>query len=237
LHTPAFDEALKLAPCRARTGQGTHQEPDEATVTEPNEHLQPWTLEELAEETLSPRETAQAMEHVRRCARCAGDLDASRALIQALSSLPSFDPSPSFARQVMARVTLQATAVQAVARRRWLPATRRGWTMAVAGALVPLLPLFALLTWLSGRGMSPGALFGVGGHWAGEAAWSLLVRVTGAVVRSGIFQWVVTTGADLVGGMRGLTVAGALFAVAIPLSGWMLVRLLRTPVGGMTHAH
>jgi hypothetical protein len=206
-------------------------------TTDPNTHLQPWTIEELAEDTLSPRETAQAMEHVRRCARCAGDLDASRALIQALSSLPSFDPSPSFARQVMARVSIHATAAQAVAARRWLPATRRGWMMAFVGALAPLLPLFGLLTWLAGRGMSPGALFGVGGRWVADAGWSLLVRGTEAVVKSGIFQWVVTTGADLVGGTRGLSLAGALFAMAIPLSGWMLVRLLRTPVKGMTHAH
>ncbi|HEY0037526.1 MAG TPA: hypothetical protein VGB66_12595 [Longimicrobium sp.] len=206
-------------------------------MTELNAHLQPWTLEELAEDTLSPREKALAMEHVRRCARCSGELDASRALIQALSSLPHFDPSPSFASGVMARVTIAATAAQTVARRRWLPRTRRGWTMAAVGALAPLLPLFALLTWLAGRGMSPGALFGMGGRWVTDAGWSLLVSVTGAVVKSGVFQWVVTTGADLVGGTRGLSVAGLLFAIAIPLSGWMLARLLRTPVGGMTHAH
>ena len=109
--------------------------------------------------------------------------------------------------------------------------------MAVAGALAPLLPLFALLTWLAGRGMTPGALFGVGGRWVSDAGWSLLVSVTKAVVRSGVFEWLVTTGNELVGGTRGLSVAGVMFAVAIPLSGWMLVRLLRTPVGGMTHAH
>jgi hypothetical protein len=205
-------------------------------VTDPNAHLLPWTLEELAEDTLSPREKNLALEHVRRCAQCSTDLDASRALIQALSRLPHFNPSPAFAENVMARVTLPATAAQAVARRRWLPRTRRGWTMAVVGALAPLLPLLALLTWLAGRGMSPGALFGMGGRWIGEAGWSLLVRATGAVVKSGIFQWVVTTGADLVGGTRGLSVAGVLFATAIPLSGWLLVRLLRTPVRGMTHA-
>jgi len=205
-------------------------------VTDPNAHLPPWTLEELAEDTLSPGEKALAMEHVRRCALCSGDLGASRALIQALSSLPHFDPSPNFAAGVMARVLLPATVAQTVARRRWLPRTRRGWTMAAAGALAPLLPLLALLTWVAGRGISPGALFGMGGRWLTEAVWSLLVGVTGAVVRSGVSQWMVTTGSELVGGTRGLSVAGVMFAVAIPLSGWMLVRLLRTPVGGMTHA-
>jgi len=102
---------------------------------------------------------------------------------------------------------------------------------------IVLLPLLGLLTWLAGRGMSPGALFGMGGRWVTEAGWSLLVRVTGAVVRSGIFQWLMTTGSDLVGGTRGLSMAGVLFAIAIPASGLMLVRLLRTPVEGMTHAH
>lgn len=202
-----------------------------------NAHLPPWTIEELAEDTLSPRETAQAMEHLRRCARCAGELDASRALVQALQALPAFDPSPSFAASVMARVAIHATAAQAVAARRWLPRTARGWMMALVGGLAPLLPLAGLLVWLAGRGMSPGALFGMGGRWVTQAAWSLLVQVTAAVVRSGVFQWMVTTGADLVGGTRGLSVAGVMFAIAIPASGLMLVRLLRTPVGGMTHAH
>lgn len=216
-------------------GSESKREPDEATVNE-NEHLLPWTLEELAEDTLSPRERAQAMAHVRGCARCAADLDASRALLQALSSLPQFDPSPSFADLVMARVAVPVPARQAVSLRRWLPHTRRGWMMALAGALAPLLPLLGLLTWLAGRGMTPGALLGVGGRWVADAGWSLLVRATEMLVKSGIFQWVVTTGADLVGGTRGLSVAGALFAMAIPLSGWMLVRLLRTPVKGMSHA-
>jgi len=80
-------------------------------------------------------------------------------------------------------------------------------------------------------------VFGMGGRWVTQMGWSLLVRATEAVVRSGVFQWAVTTGSDLVGGTRGLSVAGVLFAVAIPLSGWMLQRLLRTPVGGITHAH
>lgn len=203
-------------------------------MTETNEHLQPWTIEELAEDTLSPRETDQAMEHVRRCARCAGDLDASRALVHALSSLPRFEPSPAFADAVMARVSVPVPV--AVARRRWLPRTRRGWTMAFAGAFAPLLPLLGVLTWLAGRGMSPGALLGVGGRWVADAGWSMVVRVTEALVQSGVFQWVVTTGADLVGGTRGLSVAGTLFAMAIPLSGWMLIRLLRTPAEGMSHA-
>jgi hypothetical protein len=204
-------------------------------VNEANAHLPPWTLDELAEGTLSPGEKALALEHVRRCGECAADLEASRALMHALSSLPSFDPAPGFADAVMARVPVLAA--EPVAVRRWLPHTRRGWMMAVLGALAPVLPLLGMLSWLAGRGIYPAALFAVGTRWVARAGWSLVVEGVAAVVRSSLFQWMVTTGNDLVGGTRGLSVAGALFAIAIPLSGWMLVRLLRAPVGGMTHAH
>jgi hypothetical protein len=70
-----------------------------------------------------------------------------------------------------------------------------------------------------------------------DVLWGMLVRVAAAVVGSGVWEWLVTTGNDLVGGTRGLSAAAVVFAIAIPLSGWMMVRLLKTPVGGMTHAH
>jgi hypothetical protein len=206
-------------------------------VTNDTSHLPPWTLEELAEDTLSHAEKALALEHVRRCSQCAAEVDAHRALFQALAQLPEWEPSPGFADAVMARVTLPAVAPATVLRRRWLPKTARGWMMSAGGILAPLLPLFALLGWLAGRGMSPGALFGVAKHWMVDAAWGAVVSATEMVVRSGVWQWLVTTGSDLVGGTRGLSAAAVVFAIAIPLSGWMLVRLLRTPVGGMTHAH
>jgi hypothetical protein len=206
-------------------------------VTNDTTHLPPWTLEELAEDTLSHVEKGLAMEHVRHCAQCAAEVDAHRALFRSLAQLPAWEPSPGFADAVMTRVLLPAAAPEAVLRRRWLPKTVKGWMMSGAGILAPLLPLFALLGWLAGRGMSPGALFGLGRHWVADAVWSAVVRVTEAVVRSGVWQWLVTTGNDLVGGTRGLSAAAVVFAIAIPLSGWMVVRLLRTPVGGMTHAH
>lgn len=230
-------DALKPASVPRRSDEPIKQKPAEVTVTEPNAHLPPWTLEELAENALSHRETSLAMEHVRRCAQCAAELDANRALFAALGALPAFEPSPAFADAVMARVAVPAAAAHAVARRRWLPRTRKGWMTSAVGALAPLLPLLALLGWMTGRGMSPGAFFGVAGRWVGGVAWAGVVSAAEWVVRSALFQWVVTTGAELVGGTRGLSVAGVVFAVAIPLSGWMLVRLLRTPIGGMTHAH
>ena len=206
-------------------------------MTNETAHLPSWTLEELAEDTLSHAEKALALEHVRQCQQCAAEVDAHRALFSALAQLPSWDPSPSFADTVMARVLLPVAAPEAVLRRRWLPKTTRGWMMSGVGVLAPLLPLVALLGWLTGQGMTPGTLFGVGRRWMTDAVWGMLVRVTGAVVRSGFWEWLVTTGNDLVGGTRGLSAAAVVFAIAIPLSGWMMVRLLKTPVGGMTHAH
>jgi len=211
--------------------------PDEETVTNEPTHLPTWTLEELAEDTLSHAEKALALEHVRRCSRCAAEVDAHRALFSALASLPSFDPSPGFADTVMARVTLPVTAPQAVMRRRWLPRTRRGWMTAGIGALAPLLPLMAMLSWVSGQGVNPGTAAGRAWSWFAGAVWGLMVRLAGAFVGSGIWEWLVTTGNDLVGGTRGLGVAAMVFAVAVPASAWAISRLLKAPVGVTTHAH
>ncbi|HEX2186028.1 MAG TPA: hypothetical protein VHN78_11045, partial [Chloroflexota bacterium] len=139
------------------------------------DHLPPWTLEELAEGTLSPAETVGALEHVRACERCTAELDASRAVLAALASLPSFDPSPAFADRVMAQVVVRPAAALAPVPgrlRRWLPHTRRGWTLLLGGVLAPVAPLVALLTWVLGYpGVSVGSLWGVGRKWLTEAAW------------------------------------------------------------------
>ena len=207
-------------------------------MTYPTAHLPPWTLEELAEDMLSPQESALALEHVRACAQCAADLGASRAMIAALSGLPRFDPSPAFADAVMARVPVTAAVPLRARLRRWLPQTRGGWTGLAASFPVLAAPLVALLAWLfSHPGVTPGSLWGVGRRWAVEGAWDALVRSTEWVVQSRAFEWGVTTGSELVGGTQGLSVLAVMFLVAVPLSGWALVRLLRTPVGGMTHAH
>jgi hypothetical protein len=211
--------------------------PDEDTVTNETTHLPTWTLEDLAEDTLSHAEKALALDHVRRCSRCAAEVDAHRALFSAMASLPAFDPSPAFADAVMSRVTLPVTATQVVARRRWLPRTKRGWMTAGVGALAPLLPLAALVSWLSGQGVNAGSAAGRAWAWFAAAVWGLVVRAAGAFVGSGIWEWLVTTGNDLVGGTRGLGMAAMVFAVAVPASAWAMTRLLKTPVGATTHAH
>lgn len=200
------------------------------------QHLPPWTIEELAEEMLSPAETAEALAHVRTCAHCAADLDVSRAMIASLGSLPAFSPSPGFAEAVMARVEIPQAERAGV--RRWLPHTRKGWMGLGAAVLVPLAPLVAMLTWLFGYpGVSATSLWTVGKGWLAGAAWSALVRVTEAVVRSPVFDWMATRGSELVGGTQGLSLAAVLFAIAIPVSGWAMIRLLRTPTGDASNAY
>jgi hypothetical protein len=94
----------------------------------------------------------------------------------------------------------------------------------------------ALVSWLSGSGVNAGSAAGRAWGWFAGAVWALVVRGAAAFVGSGIWAWLVTTGNDLVGGTRGLSVAAVLFMAAIPVSAWAMARLLRTPVG-MTHAH
>ena len=93
-------------------------------MTNETAHLPSWTLEELAEDTLSHAEKALALEHVRQCSQCAAEVEAHRALFSALAQLPTWDPSPSFANAVMARVLLPVAAPAAVLRRRLAPQPR-----------------------------------------------------------------------------------------------------------------
>jgi len=201
-----------------------------------SQHLPPWTVEELAEDLLSPAETAEALAHVRSCSRCAADLDVSRAMIASLGTLPAFAPSSGFAEAVMSRVAIPLAERAGV--RRWLPKTRKGWMGLGAAVLVPLAPLVAMLTWLFGYpGVSAASLWTVGKGWLTDAAWGAVVRTTEAVVRSPVFDWMATRGSELVGGSQGLSLAAVLFVIAIPVSGWAMLRLLRTPTGGVSNAY
>ncbi|HEU0054452.1 MAG TPA: hypothetical protein VFQ39_14795 [Longimicrobium sp.] len=207
-------------------------------MTSQTTHLPPWTIEELAEDTLSPKEKAPALEHLRSCALCAAELEQSRSMLAALSALPRFDPSPSFTEAVMARVAVAAAEPARSRLRRWLPASRKGWAGLGVALLVPALPLFTLVAWLfSHPGVTAGSLFGAGRRWAVDSAWSGVVGAAEWLVQTPVFSWMVTTGSDLVGGATGLSVIGIMFLLGIPLSGLALVRLLRTPTGGITHAH
>ena len=207
---------------------------------EPNAHLSDWTLDLLAEDALSHAARTQAESHVRECARCAGELAAARAVITALSSLPRFEPSPSFSDAVMARVVpLPQQAVAQARVRRWLPRTSRGWMMMGVLSVAPMASLLALLVWMLSHPMvSAGAMWGMAQHWARETAWSALARAAEALVRSGAWEWVADGMARLAAvSSTQAGAAGIAMLIAIPASAWLMARLLRTPMGGNTHAH
>ncbi len=199
-------------------------------------HLPPWTIDQLAEGTLSHAERTLAEAHAASCPECASELQAARQLVVALEALPRFSPSAEFSELVMARVELHPAAAPALARR-WLPQTRKGWMTLLAALLLPLLPLVPLFAWLFSRpGVTPGSLWGMGRRWATETAWSFLVDAAEAALRSPLAQWVVTQGETIPGGYVTLVLLGAAALLTVPVSAWVMVRILRAPTGGVTHA-
>jgi anti-sigma factor RsiW len=211
-------------------------------VTDATGHLPFWTLEQLAEGDLSHPERSLAEQHLKTCAHCASELRSARALISALQSLPSVSPSAGFADAVMARVVIapQAAAEPArQARRGWLPASLRGWATLTAVLTVIMAPLAALGVWLNAHPMvSVSSLWGVARGWVSEVAWNAVVQVAGAFGRSGLFGWAADTLARMPGpDAAGVPLSLLLFFAAIPVSAFVIVRLLKTPALGMTHAY
>lgn len=204
-----------------------------------DQHLDDWTLEQLAEGMLSDAERPAAAEHVRICERCAGELAGYRALQAALTGLPRFAPSAGFNDAVMARVRVPQPNPVWAAIQGHAPRTRRGWAMLSGAVAAPALPLVWLAVWVYTQpGISLASLWRDGTERAGSLASALLERIFDWGLRSGTFGWA-----------RGLvdaaldvpleTAAGAfgLLAVAIPLSAWSLYKLVRTPMGNATYAN
>ncbi|WP_420127308.1 anti-sigma factor family protein [Longimicrobium sp.] len=215
-------------------------------MTDATGHLPFWTLEQLAEGDLSHAERMLAEQHLRTCAHCASELRSARALISALQSLPAVSPSAGFADAVMARVVIAprtATAAAAEparqARKGWLPASFRGWVWLTAMLTVIMAPLTGLGVWLSTHPLvSVSALWGIARGWVSEVAWGAVVQVAGAFGRSGLFGWAADTLARMPGpDAAGVPLSLLLFFAAIPVSAFVIVRLLKTPATGMTHAY
>lgn len=209
-------------------------------VSDSNAHLTDWTLEQLAEGSLSGSEQQSAAAHLESCARCTAELDGCRALFTALSGLPRFAPSAEFGDLVISRIRIGPRPSPVVERvRRWLPATRRGWMWLAVALITPALPLIGMLAWLLSQPMVTAvSLVQWGTRW--------VAGIGGSAVNT-VIRWEEAVGLDRVGVAAqsalsaipsGVLVAIALLvAVGIPFSAWSLVRLVRKPMGDVHYAN
>jgi hypothetical protein len=202
-------------------------------------HLDDWTLEQLAEGMLPEGELGAATEHVEGCRRCAAELEGYRALHAALAGLPRLAPSPGFGDAVMARVKMPEPSPVWAMIQRWLPSTRRGWTILGAALVAPALPLLAGLAWLlTHPGVSAATLWQTVTTEASAMSATALEQAFAWGLDSGLFGSVGLV-LDALGSVPLETLAGlfAVMAIAIPLSGWSLFRLVRAPMRNATYAN
>lgn len=203
-------------------------------------HLTEWTLEQLAEGALPADELPRAEDHLQRCARCSGELEAYRGLFVALSDLPRFAPSAGFADAVMARVRMAPETDPLYARMvRLIPRTRRGWAILTGAVGAPALALVALVAWVLSQPLVTATSLW---QWTTLKGSELALSAAG-----GLAQWAVSLGVpdavqvvyDTIAGVPTETLMAvvALLAVATPLSVWSLVRLVRTPMREVEYAN
>lgn len=199
-------------------------------------HLTEPLLDLAAEDELPPAERAGALAHLDACPRCAAEVGERRALLVSLEALARFAPSAAFADAVMARVSL-APRTSASLLRRWLPQTSRGWMGVLAALLVPLAPLVALVAWVLSRPLVTAAgLWSWGTHWAREAVWTGALRFVDTLLATGALTWLDALVRIAGVAARQVGPAGIAAALLVPLAGWLLVRLSRTPTGNSLHA-
>lgn len=203
-------------------------------------HLTESAVEQLADGLLAGPELERAKAHLNGCIACTARLEASKALIEALSTLPRFAPSENFADAVMSNIQIKPRRASLLAWvRHWTPETRRGWALLVATLLAPMLPLLAFTVWVM---QSPVLTAGSVIQWtylqgrqllsdgsATVARWAMEIGVPAWL--QGVLELVQQVPVDAA------IVALLILAVAIPLSMWSLVRLVRTPTGNVTYAN
>jgi anti-sigma factor RsiW len=208
-------------------------------VPYPSAHLPDPILEMLAEGTLPLEEQTAAVAHVEACHRCAAEAEGYRTMFEALAQLPHFAPSAGFSDAVMARVVIaqQTSPVPAWATR-WFPATRRGWWLFIAALMVPAVLLGTGVMWAFSRSVVPPSVLAQWSvAWLRDATWAGVSRVVAWVAESGVLSWgqdLITAVSDVSTGV--LVTLAFLLAIAIPLSAWSLVHLLRIPTGKTAHA-
>ncbi len=111
--------------------------------------------------------------------------------------------------------------------------------MLLLGAgLAPLASVVPFLAWVFAHpGVTMGSLWAIASGWVMESVWGATVRGAEWALRSGMAQWVVEQGGRLPGGYTALLAVAVMALLSVPVSGWAMVRLLRTPSGELAHAH
>ena len=216
------------------------QSNERGAVSDSGTHLSDWTLEQLAEGQLPAAEHREARLHVESCSRCASVVDGYQALFAALSDLPRFAPSAGFSDAVIARTRLTPEPGPVTLWiRQFMPKTRRGWALLGTAVVAPALPVIAALLWLLTHPLlTPASLW----QWI-----TMQGSAIGASTSVVALRW--ATGSGVAGLMRGaydaaralpletVTIVATLLAIAIPLSAWAIVRLVRTPMKDVTYAN
>lgn len=205
----------------------------------PSNHPSEWELELLAEDALPPADQPSVLEHLAICSRCEAEVDSLRSLTDALGALPRFAPSAGFNEAVMARVIVtpqRAWILERIAHR--LPATRSGWSLFSLWAFIPALAALAGVFWVGDQ--YPSLTFGSAFEWvlgnSRSVGWSLVTEAVVWVMDSPLPAWSNTFVLRLTQLGDGLLVTGAAaLAIAIPLSVWTLMQLLRTPMENRSH--
>lgn len=214
--------------------------PERGPVSSTSAHLTDWTLEQLAEGTLSRQDEAKARAHVEACARCGAEVEAFRTMFAALEGLPRFAPSPAFGDAVMERVRVAPQGSPALARlNRWLPKTRRGWMLLSTALVAPAVPMIAFALWvMMDPLMSASSLW----QWLSLEVQEGARSAVGSLIGFGSTLAIVERTKQLLAAVSAvplstLGTAVGILAVAIPLSAWSLVRLTRTPSEEVTYAN
>jgi hypothetical protein len=213
---------------------------ERGAVSNPGSHLSEWTLEQVAEGGLAPDEERTASLHLEACALCAAEVAGYRALFTALSDLPRFAPSPGFADAVIARTRLTPEpGPVALWLRQFMPKSRRGWVLLGSAVVAPALPILVAALWLLTHPTLTAA-----GLWQWTA---LQGRTAAGRVGPVLLRWADDTGVagmargayELAHGLPTGALAALItvLAVAIPLSVWAMVRLVRTPMEDVTYAN
>jgi hypothetical protein len=174
-------------------------------------------------------------EHLAACAACLESAEADRALIQQLGALTIFSPSPLFADQVMAAVSLPdpfSLRSMQTARRR-LVGTRRSLMVAAMLAVVVVGSMGASVAWsLSHRDTIAAA-----GTWlsasAGQWLWTALRSTVSSVIEQPAYHGI----RDLIGSPGRLAALSALVSLTY-VGGLLALRKLMTgPSAPVSHAN